>query len=102
MAKKKYRIQYSELFNNDIEKVFLYIVNELKNSIAAQNLIKQIDKEIKNRSENPESFKCFKLRSDIKWYRINVNNYSIFYTVDGNVMTMRRFLYSKRNFDKLI
>lgn len=104
MEKNKYEIRYTETFKKEIEKVFKYIVNVLKNNIAAENLVQLIEKEIKKRSENPESFKSFKLKKNgiLKWYRINVNNYVIFYTVENNIVTFRRFIYSRRNFDKLI
>ncbi len=104
MEKNRYEIRYTETFKKDIERVFKYIVNVLKNNIAAENLVQLIEKEIKKRSENPESFKVFKRRQkgNLKWYRIIVNSYVIFYTVDNNIVTFRRFLYSRRNFDKLI
>lgn len=104
MEKNKYEIRYSEQFNRELVDVFNYIVYELENNIAAENLMQLIEKEIKIRSESPESFNFFKLEKEgmFKWYRINVNNYVILYTVENNIMTMRRFLYCKRNFDKLI
>lgn len=32
----------------------------------------------------------------------NINNYIIFYTVSNNEMKVRRFIYAKRDLDKLI
>ena len=86
MEKNNYQIKYTQNFKREIENVFKYIVNELQNEIAAENLLQLIERN----------------KSTYIWYRININNYSAFYTVKGNVMTMRRFLYSKRNLEKLI
>lgn len=36
------------------------------------------------------------------YYKIYVKNYIVFYTVKGDTMEVRRILYSRRNFDKLI
>lgn len=103
MAKNKYKLRYSETFRKDVKGVLFYIVNELQNPIVAENLLQLIENEINKRIENPESFKFFSLaKSNVKWYRINVNNYVIFYTVEENYITLRRFIYSKRNLDKLI
>ncbi|MCM1488697.1 MAG: type II toxin-antitoxin system RelE/ParE family toxin, partial [Firmicutes bacterium] len=35
-------------------------------------------------------------------YRIYVGNYTVFYVVIGDVMEVRRFIYSRRNFDRLL
>lgn len=104
MEKNNYEIKYTETFKKEIEEVFEYIVNELQNEIAATNLLQIIETEIIKISYNPESYKFFKLKNKGKynWYRININNYSAFYTVEANIMTMRRFIYSKRNINNLL
>lgn len=38
----------------------------------------------------------------IKYYKINVKNYTIFYVVKDSVMEIRRIYYGQRNFDNLI
>ena len=57
------------------------------------------------RSNAPESFQRFesdKIRSDI-YYRINVGkSYSIFYIVKGEIMEIRRILYSARDIESLL
>lgn len=103
MKENKYEVRYSELFKYEVENAIKYIIYELKNNIAAENLAQLIEKEIHKRSKCAENFKYFKLEDgQFKWYRINVKNYSIFYTVENNVMTLRRFLYGKRNIDKFL
>ena len=65
MANNKYTIRYSSTYINQFNSILKYIVNNLKNKIAAKN-------------------------------------YTIFYIVKDNTMEIRRILYSRRNFDKLI
>ena len=99
-----YQIKYTETFQIELENIIKYIAYELKNKIAAENLLLRIEEEIKKRSKNPEAFKSFKINKEaiFNWYRINVNNYSIFYTVTNQTMEVRRILYCKRNLFSII
>lgn len=103
MEKNNYKIEYSENFKKEIEEVFIYIVVELQNIIAAENLLELVNSSIIKRSNNPTIYKSFKLKNNgtYNWYRININNYCAFYTVENNIMTMRRFIYKKRNINKI-
>ena len=99
-----YKIEYLPSFYNDLEKIVEYIAYELKNVYAANNLVDEIELEIKRRSLNPESFEVYKSakkRKDI-YYRIYVKNYTIFYIVKENIMEVRRIIYSKRNLKNII
>ena len=98
---KKYQTRYFPKFYDDLERITYYIKTELKNIIAANKFLDEIEKEIEKRRYNPENYEKYILHGII-YYRIYVKNYIIFYTVKGNVMEMRRVLYSKRNFKKLI
>lgn len=104
MEKNNYKIKYAKTFKKEIEEVFKYIVNELQNEIAAKNLLQLIEEEIIKRSYNPESYNSFKPKNNgtYTWYRININNYSAFYTVKNDTMTMRRFIYSRRNINNFL
>ena len=61
-------------------------------------------KQIEIRSEAPEAYEVFKTikNGEVKYYKINVKNYTIFYVVKNNIMEIRRIYYSQRNFDNLI
>ena len=104
MANNKYTIRYSSTYVRQFNGILKYFVNNLKNKIAAEKFYNEVIKEIERRSENPESYEKYmsnKKRKDT-YYRIYVSNYTIFYTVKDNTMEIRRILYSKRNFNKLI
>ena len=81
-----------------------YITYELKNKVAADNFYNEVVKQIEIISNAPESYEVYKTIKDekIKYYKINVKNYTIFYVVKDNVMEIRRIYYSQRNFDNLI
>ena len=81
-----------------------YIINKLQNPTAALRLMEDAEKAIFDRLKNPLAFQPYPSVRKRKhpYYRINVRNYSIFYVVIGNVMEVRRFLYSKRNLPEIL
>ncbi len=104
MANKKYEIRYLPTFISQFNNILYYITYELKNKIAADNFYNEVVKQIEIRSNAPESYEVFKTTKGekIKYYKINVKKYTIFYVVKDNVMEIRRIYYSQRNFDNLI
>lgn len=102
--KEKYNILYLPLFYEDLNSIINYILYELSNKIAAMNLINEIEEKIEQRAYsigNYEKYISTKNRKDV-YYRIYVKNYTIFYTINGETMEIRRILSSKRNLKKLI
>lgn len=104
MANRKYEIEYLPTFISQFNNILYYITYELKNKIAAYNFYNEVVKQIDIRSEAPESYEVFKTikSGEVKYYKINVKNYTIFYVVKNNIMEIRRIYYSQRNFDNLI
>lgn len=104
MKNNQYTIKYSSTFINQFNNILKYFVNKLRNKIAAENFYNEVIKEIEKRSESPENYEKYigiRKRKNI-YYKIYVKNYTVFYTVKDNVMEVRRILYSRRNFDKLV
>ena len=101
---KKYNIKYLPSFYRDLDAITDYIKYELQNEVAANRLVDEIENKIIKRLQNPESFEKFQTRRKRlnTYYRIYVKNYTIFYVVIDNIMEVRRIIYSKRNFEKLI
>ena len=101
---KKYKIKYLPLFYKDLDHITDYIKYRLKNEIAANNFVNKLEKEIKQRAFSPDSYEEYISIRNRKntYFRIYVDNYTVFYTVKDNTMEVRRILYSRRNFDKLI
>lgn len=104
MTNKKYHVKYLTSFSEELNDILYYITNALKNPIAAENLLNKIIKSIEIRSQNPESHEIYKTKNSSKyiWYRIYLNNYTIFYIVENNEMKIAHMMYSLRNIDNLI
>lgn len=95
----KYELRYLPIFYEDLSEAVDYISNELNNTDAALKLIDLTERAILNRLDNPLMFQPFNSEKKRKnpYYRININNFSVFYVVIDNVMEVRRFLYSRRD-----
>jgi len=101
---KVYELSYLSTFEQDVTEVKSYIADVLMNPKAALRLIEDTEKAIYKRLENPLAFQPYGTQRNRKhpYYRINVRNYAVFYVVIGNVMEVRRFIYSKRNLPEVL
>lgn len=98
MENKSYQLRYLPIFETDLLSTVNYITNVLKNEDAAHRLVDDIESAILKRLENPLAFEPYRSakRREYPYYRIYVRNY----VVIGNVMEVRRLIYSARNTDR--
>jgi len=101
---KQFTLRYLPLFEQDLEAVRDYIIFQLKNPTAAQRLVEDTEQAILKRLGNPLAFKPYHSVKDRKqpYYRIDIRNFSVFYVVIGDVMEVRRFVFSKRNLPGIV
>jgi len=101
---KLFTLRYLPLFEQDLAKVLNYIALNLKNPSAALRLVEDTEQAILKRLANPLGFEPYRSIRDRKlpYYRINVRNFAVFYVVTGDVMEVRRFVYSKRNIPRIV
>jgi toxin ParE1/3/4 len=99
-----FRLHYSSLFYDDLDKITDYILHELKNELAARTLINAVEAAIKYRLENPlhaAVYRSIKVRKHL-YRRIHVGNYLIFYVVIEDTIVVRRMLYGHRDLDRFL
>ena len=101
---KKYTLSYLPLFEQDLAEARDYISNVLQNPSAALRLVEDTEQAIIKRLNNPLAFEPYKSAKDRlhTYYPIRIRNFTVFYVVIGNVMEVRRFVYSRRNLAELI
>ncbi|MEE0856193.1 MAG: type II toxin-antitoxin system RelE/ParE family toxin [Ruminococcus sp.] len=101
---KQYKINYLPLFYEDLASVTNYVTKKLNNPTAAQNLIDRTEEAIMTRLSNPDIFEPYHSTRSRKhpYYRIKVNNFSVFYVLIDDVMEVRRFLYNGRDIPDLL
>lgn len=102
MENKSYQLRYLPIFETDLLSTVNYITNVLKNEDAAHRLVDDIESAILKRLGNPLAFEPYRSakRREYPYYRIYVRNYVVYYVVIGNVMEVRRLIYSARDTDR--
>ena len=105
----KYELRYLPLFQEELKERALYIADELDNPTAADRLVDDVERAIRNRLEtNPEGFEPIpsKREPGVMYYRIYVKNYIVYYAVieeNGHkIMEPRRFVHDRENRDEKI
>lgn len=109
METMNYKLHYLPLFYDDLEQRVIYISETLHNPQAANDLLDAVESAILNRLPFAESFEPYDSpkEREFPYYRIYVNNYTIFYVVIDNglgqkIMEVRRFLCNKENWRSLL
>lgn len=99
MERKNYKLRVLPLFEDDLSEIVDYISSRLRNPSAAEDLVDLVQESIRARLPCAESFETYQgaKEREAPYYRIYVKNYTIFYVVLGDVMEIRRILYSRRH-----
>ena len=101
---KEYKLRILPLFEDDLNEIVDHIAFELQNPTAALNLVNDVEKAIYDRLSCAESFEPYpsSVEREHPYYRIKVKNYLSFYVVIGDIMEVRRIIYSRRNIADMI
>ena len=93
----KYKIHYLPIALDDLAGIIGYIAHELNAPRAAENFLFKIDKEVQKIADNPFRCHLFISPEKLKYeYRIlSINNYSLFYVVEKEMIDIHRVIYSK-------
>ena len=104
MDNKEYKLRYLPVFSEDLNEAVSYIAGKLHNPQAAKKLLDDTESAILERLQAPCAYQPYASAAEREYpyYRINIRNYSVFYVVIGDVMEVRRFLYSKRDLVNLL
>jgi len=101
---KTYQLSYLLLFEQDLLEIIDHLSNKLQNPSAAKSFLTNLENAIHERLKQPLAFEPYPSSRQRKnvYYRIYVGNYTAYYVVIGNIMEMRRLLYSPRNHDNFV
>ncbi len=96
---KAFTLRYLPLFEEDLLAVRDYIAFNLHNPSAALRLVEDTEKAILKRLGNPLGFQPYPSTRDRRhpYYHIQIRNYMGLYVVIGDIMEVRRFVYSRRD-----
>ncbi len=101
---KKYTLKILPKFEEDIAAARDHIAYILNNPLAALRLIEETEAAIIKRLGDPLGYEPYRSKYDRKhlYYRVRIKNYTVFYVVIGDVMEVRRFVYSRRNLQGIV
>lgn len=104
MDGKRYELRILPLFEEDLNEIVDYIAFRLRNPAAAEKLVDDVEAAIHERLHCAEAFEPFRSARErqFPYYRIQVRNFTVFYVVIDHVMEVRRILYSRRDFRRIL
>lgn len=104
MDGKRYKLSILPLFEDDLNEIVDYMVTRLQNPIAAEYFVDAVQEAIEERLTCAEAFEPYHSAKERKYpyYRIQVKSFTIFYVVIGNIVEVRRIVYSRRDLTKQI
>jgi plasmid stabilization system protein ParE len=100
----EYEAHYLPLALADLEEIFQYVCTVLEAPAAAVDLCSEIDNAIHNFCRFPYAHRVYRTEKVLKneYRKIDVKNFSVFYTVTGAIVEIHRIVYSKRDMDALL
>ncbi len=99
-----YKLRYLPLFWDDLNSAVTYIASVLNAPEAAENLLDKVENGVLSHLENPTMALTYKStrQRPLPYYWFSVDNYMVFYVVDGDVMEVRRFLFGARDLTRML
>ena len=94
------RILYSPKSKKDLDEIYDYILDDLKNPLAAKNTISGIMKKINELKKYPQLGPIWYLQNDMNsgFRFLHYKNYIMFYTGKKEDIYIVRILHHRQNF----
>ncbi len=104
MKRGKFTLRYLPKFEDDLSEIVDYISLRFHNPDSALKLVNKVEQAIMERLTCPLSFEPFPSVKKRKYpyYRIYIDNFTVYYVVIDETMEIRRILYNKRNANQII
>jgi len=102
----KYSLNITDIAEEDILSTVKYIANELKNPIAANTLLDEIEKHEKILEETPGIYPSvhdeYLAEKGLKF--VIIKNFLLFFTIDkkDKIVNIIRFLYGRRDWKNIL
>jgi toxin ParE1/3/4 len=101
-----YSLNITDIAEEDILSTVKYIANELKNPIAANNLLDEIEKHEKILEETPGIYPSvhdeYLAEKGLKF--VTIKNFLLFFTIDkkNKTVSIIRFFYGRRDWKNIL
>lgn len=99
-----YKIKYLPIAVKDLNDITDYLARVLCNKKAALDFIDELDRSLSRIKSFPYSCKIYQTQGlAISEFRVLlVNNYLVFYVVLDNTVEIRRIIYNRVDFNKIL
>lgn len=94
---KKYTVQMTQAAIMDLETINAYIAEVLLSADTAKQQCARILEKINSLATLPNRNRTLYLKGKFPYHQIQVDNYTVFYSVSDNKVTVFRILYSASN-----
>ena len=102
MPTDKYQVRLLSIAEEDFTEIISFIAAD--NPTAADAIANKIEKDLKLLSENPKLGRIPREEEirNLGYRYLIVQNYLIFYTIEGRTIFIHRILYSAQNYKTLL
>ncbi len=102
----KYRVDVSELAEEDLRDIVRYISSQLTASITAMKMMETIEEALSKLSEMPKGYPVVRDErlAAMGYRRLDVKNYVAFFTINEKkkIVDVELILYSRRDWASLL
>ena len=102
MPADKYQIRLLRIAEEDFTEILKFIADD--NPTAAESIATEIEKNLELLSDNPHLGRIPRDEEirNLGYRYIIVQNYTIFYTIEGRTVLIHRIIHGARNYKSLI
>lgn len=91
---KKYIVQITALASQDLEEIYTYIAAALYSCETANRQCRRIIEKIESLKTFPNRNRKLLFKNQFVYHKVQIDNYTIFYTISENKVIIVRILYS--------
>lgn len=96
-------IMFTDLARQDIDAIVGYISSELRNPIAANNLLRKLFKRVSVLKQFPEISSRIKINNTLTQSRyLVIDNYLLLYVIKENTVYITRIVYGQSDYLRLL
>jgi len=102
----QYKVEVSELAENDLRDIVRYVSSQLAAPMTALNMLETIENALLGLRDMPYGFSAVRDEqlASMGYHRLDIKNYTAFYTIDEKqkAVYVVRILYARRDWINLL
>ena len=103
---EQYRVDVSEVAENDLNDIVFYITSQFSASVTALHMMTLLEEAMASLAEMPRRFSLLndERLSQMSYRKLAVKNYLVFFSIDeqNKVVDVERILYARRDWLRIL